>query len=349
MSNQTIVINGRTYDAATGLLVDNAAVEAAPAVKTEAVEAPVLTRSPVETVKIHAPTQQKSQTLHRRSVVKQASAAPVKPVPITPETAPQKAQPIQSVQQPKLRPRPQNLNRSSDIRKFAPHPVTTQKLESKSLADIAPQPHHPTVKAAAHQAAKNDVANAPRALKTPQAIKDEAIDSALSRAVNNHAKQYKAPKRKRGGASKFMSVASASLAIILLGGYFTYLNMPNLSVRVAAATAGIDASYPEYRPDGYRLNGPIASQDDQVSMKFAANSGPQNFTLTQKKSNWDSMAVSDHVNQISETGAMTTTVDGLTIYIYGSNAAWVNGGILYSIEGDAPLSGDQIRRIATSL
>lgn len=40
---------------------------------------------------------------------------------------------------------------------------------------------------------------------------------------------------------------------------------------------------------------------------------------------------------------------GLTMYAFDGNAAWVNGGILYTIESDAALSGDQIRRIATSL
>ena len=40
---------------------------------------------------------------------------------------------------------------------------------------------------------------------------------------------------------------------------------------------------------------------------------------------------------------------GLTIYTYGTDAAWVNGGVLYTVEGSANLSNEQIRRIATSL
>lgn len=49
-------------------------------------------------------------------------------------------------------------------------------------------------------------------------------------------------------------------------------------------------------------------------------------------------------------GEVTTTSErGLTIFTYKNNAIWVNGGILYSISGDASLSGDQIRQIATSL
>ena len=85
-------------------------------------------------------------------------------------------------------------------------------------------------------------------------------------------------------------------------------------------------------------------------MKFAANGGPQNYTVTQTKSSWDSTAVLDnYVTPRAGVSYIPYTERGLTIYTYGNNAAWVNGGILYTIEGNAPLSSEQIRHIATSL
>jgi hypothetical protein len=85
-------------------------------------------------------------------------------------------------------------------------------------------------------------------------------------------------------------------------------------------------------------------------MKFASNSGPQNFTLNQKKSSWDSSAVLDnYVKQKAGENYITYNERGLTIYTYGSDAAWINNGVLYTINGDAPLSSDQIRHIATSM
>jgi len=85
-------------------------------------------------------------------------------------------------------------------------------------------------------------------------------------------------------------------------------------------------------------------------MKFASNSGPQNFTVTQSKTSWDSSAVLDnYIKEKAGDNYITYDEHGLTIYTYGSNAAWVNGGVLYTITGDAPLSGDQIRHIATSM
>ncbi|MNH34248.1 hypothetical protein D3C79_948280 [compost metagenome] len=121
-------------------------------------------------------------------------------------------------------------------------------------------------------------------------------------------------------------------------------------MRVAAAQAGIDASYPEYHPDGYSLNGAVAYKEGEVSMKFAANGGPQNFTITQTKSSYDSEAVLDnYVKPKVGENYIPFTERGLKIYAYGGNAAWVNGGILYTISGDAPLSNSQIGNIAKSL
>jgi hypothetical protein len=46
---------------------------------------------------------------------------------------------------------------------------------------------------------------------------------------------------------------------------------------------------------------------------------------------------------------LTYSERGLTVYTYGSKAAWVNGGILYTLNGNAPLNSDQILKIASSM
>ena len=45
---------------------------------------------------------------------------------------------------------------------------------------------------------------------------------------------------------------------------------------------------------------------------------------------------------------LTSRDRGITVYTHDGNAAWVNRGILYTIEGDAGLSSDAIMRIANS-
>ena len=135
---------------------------------------------------------------------------------------------------------------------------------------------------------------------------------------------------------------------MLLGGYLTYLSMPNISIKMAAVQSGINAKYPGYKPDGYALNGPIKFKSGEVSMKYAYADGSSEYTLTQQKSNWDSAAVKEYFTEKSKSPT-TTMVDGLTIYSSGKNAVWVNGGILYQITGSANLSNEQIQKIATSL
>ena len=91
--------------------------------------------------------------------------------------------------------------------------------------------------------------------------------------------------------------------------------------------------------------------DGEVIINFAANTGSTKFTITQKKSLLDSSAVLNDIVRKEVGGQYNTSqAGGLTVYTFnGGNAAWVNAGILYTIKGDAPLSGEQIRRIATSL
>lgn len=147
-----------------------------------------------------------------------------------------------------------------------------------------------------------------------------------------------------------LSVAGAMVALLAFGGYLTYHNMPAIATRMAAAQAGINASFPSYQPSGYSLAGGISQQQGSVLMKFAANAGPGTFTLTQSRSDWDSSAVlANYVLPSFGRNFATTTSRGLTIYSTHNAAAWVNGGILYTIKGNAPLSSEQVERIAASM
>lgn len=234
---------------------------------------------------------------------------------------------------------------NENIYKFAPHPAGI--LRPKRTMDViaSPIPHPAVERAHARSAAKE---NRP---STQQLTAVETKNIAIERAIKNTKipknpdSQYRIRPKQRVAA--FMS---ASIAVMIFGAYITYLNMPALSVRVAASQAGINANYPEYRPTGYSFNGPVTYTDGKVTMNFKSNSSPQAFTINQSKSSWNNDAVLDnYVLPRAGTDYIPYTEKGLIIYTYDNNAAWVNGGILYTVEGDAPLSSDQIRRIATSL
>ena len=228
------------------------------------------------------------------------------------------------------------------IHKFAPRQDVTPK---PAVQDIAPL-HHPAV---AHAHAKQAAAKQVRTAKPSDVIKNEAITAAMAQTANHSRKQVKhtLPVSK---SRKVMRIATTAAALLLLAGYLTYLNMPALSTRIAAIQAGIDATYPTYTPSGYGLSEPVAYKNGMVAIKFAANAGPQQYSITEERSTWDSTAVRENYIQ-PQVGEkyVTTQTNGLTIYTYGQNAAWVNGGILYTITGNAPLSSDQVQRIAISM
>lgn len=230
------------------------------------------------------------------------------------------------------------------ISRFAPqHHPKPQPV----VRDIAPTAHPLLSVTETRLAAQKPAVHI---VKPSQVIKQEAIAAATAVMQPAHTKKPVKPVKQSSRTRRAISVLSGSLALLLLGAYVTYLNMPSLSTRVAAAQAGINATYPGYQPSGYSLSGPVAYQEGTVSMKFAANAGPQSYTITQSRSDWDSSAVlENYVRDKAGTNYTISTTGGLTIYTYKTNAAWVNGGILYTITGDAPLSSDQIEHVATSL
>jgi hypothetical protein len=318
-AKKTVTINGRVYDAITGLPIDTSSKNTdkplTPAtVKKRAAEAAAQT--------VHAQPQ-RSQTLHRRAAKKQ------------PTTVAKRPKAGQSM----------DIARHSKVAKFAPHPAAAAIHSPKpTIADLAPQ-QHPLV-ARAHARSAKAATKTPVA-KTSKQVKDEAIAAALATP------SVKAPREKRTfkpGWSRRSTIVISVLAILVIGAYLTYVNIPSISVGFAASQAGIEATYPQYKPDGYRLSQPVTYSDGTVVLQFKSNSDESSYSVTQTRSSWDSSAVlTNVVKKAAGDNYITTQESGLTIFSYGDDATWVNGGILYTIASNAPLSGEQIRHIATSL
>lgn len=325
MSKQGIVtVGGQQYDAVTGLPVQHDS-SATPS------ESPVSPKRHHDIKKPQAATlhqrTQRSTTLNRKFTKKPQVARTAIVTHSSKPAVARQARPVQHHQ----------------VRKFAPHPVGVTKV-----MDIGPTTHPHVAKAHALSASKEQQRHETPSRHIPATeIKQQALTNAVAQAGKPTKERRWTFWQQRQRAA---SIVAATFALVLLGGYVTYLNMPSLSVRVAAAQAGINASYPNYRPDGYALSGPVTYADGRVSMHFKANSSDAGFTVNQSKSGWDSDAVLDnYVSPRAGSSYMPYTERGLKIYTYNNNAAWVNGGVLYTIEGDAPLSSEQIRRIATSL
>ncbi len=315
MERKTILVNGMLYDAISGMPIKKQSNSRASM----------------------APGKRQAKTSHQIHRQIEPSRVASRHVPVAPHAPTiQKRSDTLRVPQPGLK--------SSVVTRFGSQAPVAQK-QPRVMSDIRPATVHPIAQKVEARMRPAHAQNAP--IKPSQLIKQEAIDEALASATSHRStgKQIKHPRK----TPRMLSFASMALSLLLLAGYLTYINLPNLSVRVAASQAGIDAGYPGYRPDGYRLAG-VNYDKGSVSLKFAANAGPQNFTITQQQTSWDSTAVKEnYVKTKWGDDVVPYSERGLTIYAHEGNAAWVNGGILYTITGDATLSTTQVRSIATSL
>ena len=349
---QTIVINGKVYDAITGLpsaAPDVVSRHVATTVVAQnirpshaAVSKPVVTRSAHHAANSHI-TAHKSKTLQREFLKKPASS--------------------QSVGSSRRKPTSGHVQKSPLIQRFAAHPQPLQTAAVRPAvstvggmnSDISRAKH--VSKPAAIVARTQSLVASPVSVPVgpnlnTRSVKEQLIAKRMATAnVVSHVDTTKKTRKSLFSSKpRLASMASASFAIIVLGGYFTYLNMPGLSVRVAAAQADVAASFPDYHPDGYRFNGPVAFAPGQVSIDFVANGGNTRYTVTEQKSTWDSQAVYNNVvAKAAEDSYVTNSQQGLTVYTFKGEAAWVNKGILYTISGDAPLSNEQLLRIAGSM
>lgn len=182
--------------------------------------------------------------------------------------------------------------------------------------------------------------------KTAQHIKHEAISQALAQAPQHTPTQLK-PSWLSVWRKRLVGIAAASTLTLVVAGYTLYSNLPSFVMSSANAQAGIEARYPGHTPAGYKLQDKVDAKNGEVKLYFQSTTDTAAFTLQQIRSNWDSRALLDnYVKEKSHGEYQTSTENGITIYTYRGNGAWVNGGLLYIIEGNAPLSPDQIRHIA---
>lgn len=326
-ANKTVNINGRLYDAVTGLPVSgSSAPKAAPATKPAEPAKTTAGRPTTAAHAVHA-TPQRSKTLNRRATKKPG--------------VPKRPQPGKHM----------DIARSTGVTRFASHPVTTAPAKPATPAKPdAPAKTHPIAKRAAQRVTRKPaVVSAPARKPTPKQVKDAAIAKALATPAPTKEKSKKTKKRSFQWTRRF-TIITALFVVLIGAGAVTYFNLPNLSVALAASQSGVDAKYPEYVPDGYSLSQPVTYQDGEVSLKFTSNTGNGDYTIVQENSSWDPSAVLENVVR-KEAGDnyVLTQESGLKIYTYDGDAAWVSDEILYTIDSEAPLSNDQIRRIVTSL
>ena len=232
--------------------------------------------------------------------------------------------------------------------------ISLKDLASVKVADneqIMPAQDTKLAKVAKARMAARKAA-APQALSA-QELKERAIQQALRKVstMNDGVEEGTKAKKQRFWKKKNFKIAAAmSVVTLAILGYLVSVNLPDISVRVAAMHTGIEKAYPSYVPANYRLDGLVKEENGRITMSFK-NDRDQKFTLMEEKSSWDSSAVL--TNYVSKNWGASYAIakgQGLTIYVSGSNAAWVNGGVFYVITDETnTLTSSDLHDIAVSL
>lgn len=232
-----------------------------------------------------------------------------------------------------------------------------RQIVSATSKDLPVQKNQTLEAARARMAARKQAAQ-PQHLSA-QELKERAIQQALRKIDKIDGDKTMAAQFVDTGQQKtghfwqrrgFAIAAGMAVFSLALLGYLVHLNLPDISVRVTAMQTGIEKIYPSYVPTNYRLDGLVKEDAGRVTMNFKNDEGKK-FILMEEKSNWDSAAVlSNYVKKNWGNDYSIAKGQGLTIYVSGANAAWVNGGVFYVITDEGGnLSASDLHDIAVSL
>lgn len=237
--------------------------------------------------------------------------------------------------------RAQDIHKSKQVSKFATAASVAVPTKIQPIA-LKPVPTH-TATAAHSVKHKNTQQNAH---KSPQEKKTELLEKALANAKSHE--QPAAVIKHRSKRRLFSSMAGLA-AVLVVVGFVAYMNKASVELQLASVRAGFQASLPNYTPAGYERQSAQAA-DGKVAISFLSPTQHNNFTLTQESSSWDSQTLFDSIVAQENTTYQTVQSNGRTIYLYGGDkAAWVDGGILYKVDGNAKLNSDQVISLATSM
>lgn len=248
------------------------------------------------------------------------------------------------------------MRRSVGMTRMSASRMSSQKMNSQKMdmqkMDVSRKPVD-MAKVSANMKART-MTPAPMTQPTAQELKDRAIAKALSNAAKPEKKEVVEKKAKKSklhlGVGRIILALSCAAAAVFAIVYFVNLNMPDISMRVAAMQSGIDPKYPGYVPRDFSVTDMVA-EEGKITINFKNSQTGDSFSISEERSSWDSNALlSNFVKSEYGEDFATTRENGLTIYMTNSAATWVNGGMLYKLNiTSGTLTKKQIRSIAVSL
>ena len=336
-----MTINGKLYDANTGKPLD--VVSRQPLAKTRTYGSfDVKPSSGVHS----GPA--RSQTLRRSGLSKPAVSRPIT------------VRHVRTVSPVTTHPAVSRFGRPADASINEAHTVKPSDiLSSINAADAADRPTGFATQVQNYTPAAQVATPRKKARQTAsRSLTDHAIAQAPTHAAKAaHRKRVSKTNQTESNWRRFQKrirlspplVITGIILAVLIASVICYLTIPALSLFVAAKSANVEAAYPNYVPAGYHFKGPVTYREGTVTMNFASGGSDKAFTIEQNNTGWDSGAVLDNYVLARSQNYLTYSQGGITVYTFGSEAAWVNAGVLHTIDGSAGLTSEQILRIAGSM
>jgi len=378
MGQSVIEINGTKYDATTGEVV---LIE--PTVRTLLInqrgnidgivskDAKASLPTPVHKPVIVAPRTKeelsKQRRVHDISMVQagrsKKSKTLMRSVVKKPDNAHPKNHPISYTSSPIARSGSYTSSATSDIRlnKALTTPTNSQvsRFRHSQGADPKIQPtivSHMPVRAPATAPLHHSVVPTVLITKATSSAAAKFVDTQLSKVANTEPDTpfKKKPLRKRFSSklrsNKLKSIGVSTVAVLLIGGFITYQNLPTITLAIANKDAGISAKIPKGIPSNFAISPKIDRSPGQVVLSFNSRVDDRSFTLTQVKADTTIQSLKDVIARVSDNQFQTYEAGGITLFLSNDNRAdWMDGGMRYNITGKTGFSPDQIAQIASSL
>jgi len=346
-----IELNGQKYDAITGNRVTSAPTATSQPRMVDVI-APTrsIERHKTPSHDVHKKTDH-SHTLMRHAVKKPSASSDVVHHEVVHHEKPEPV-PIHHSHEPKHN-HSHTVSKSPHISRFGdtkPSPYVSQMksldVSPKQLDVVSAPKHHEPIH---HTAVEHKTTSAEELIsKSLQSVKVPEKHSTRTRVKLRH----RAAKR-LNVSNKVINFAAGTAAVLLIGGFFAYQNVPNLAVRYAGLKAGVSATLPGYHPTAFTVSNNVKYSPGQVAVQYSSNTDDRSYTVTQKRTDWTNSELESFMKTQSGKAPQSYESGQQTIYIQNEGdkitAATVEGGVLKNVAGNASLNTDQVIKIVSSM
>lgn len=386
--NTSIRINGRHYDALTGVLLSETS---APRVHHASKSIDGVVRSTARP----APPVPTPEPIVMKPLATKATSRPRKAAA---HTKAHRATPSATlVRRAVAKPQPSSLKRHGKVQgstlatatpahlakvtpKLSFYSINEQRLARAAQTAMSPKvsrfAHEMTIVApqAVEQAftAINKAIVIPQTAPTPhityrpditpanrnQTATSDIFERALQRATSHEQpaptviRSSKKGRVTRALRRRMVSYGAGAVAVLAIAGFLGVQNADNIQFKLATHQAGFAATMPSYQPYGFTMDA-VRTYDGYVGLKYVADSiqGSRSYAITEKPSGWNSSSLLTNILANDESASYRVVEKaGRTVYVYGNNqAAWVNNGILYQLVSTSTLGNHEIGQIAASM